>query len=142
MNTKRKVNLIKDQRGWSIAEVLIVLLMVAVIAAFTIPSLLGFVHEAEGKAYIADTRTCYIAAQVIATEETIKGTSDSAIADKIVVTNDRFANLVGPEVIGTGEDKATVSGTVTNGQVTQIVYTRNEYTVTLTPGEGSVVVRN
>lgn len=125
-----RLNVLKDNRGWSIMEIIIVLVLIAVIAAFMIPTMLGFVHEAEGKAYIANARTCYIAAQVIATEESAKGTSDATISAKIKADDARFSALVGPEVI----EDATISGTVTNGQVTQIVYTRDGHTVTLNPG--------
>lgn len=45
-----------------------VLVILAILAAFTIPTMLGFVADARGKAYIAEAREVYVAAQATVTE--------------------------------------------------------------------------
>lgn len=42
--------------------------ILAILAAFTIPAMLGFVEDAKGKAVIAEAREGYVAAQAAATE--------------------------------------------------------------------------
>ncbi|SDX34215.1 type II secretion system protein [Eubacterium barkeri] len=55
-------------RGFTLVEIIVVLVILAVIAAFTIPAMLGFVEDARGKAAIAEAREVYVAAQGAATE--------------------------------------------------------------------------
>ena len=57
-----------NQKGFTLVEIIVVLVILAVLAAFTIPTMLGFVADAKGKAYIAEAREVYVAAQAVATE--------------------------------------------------------------------------
>ncbi|CAK7013822.1 MAG: hypothetical protein EUB_01828 [Eubacterium sp.] len=45
-----------------------VLVILAILAAFTIPAMLGFVEDARGKAAISEAREVYVAAQAAASE--------------------------------------------------------------------------
>lgn len=58
----------KNRKGFTLVEIIVVLVILAILAAFTIPTMLGFVNDARGKAYIAEARTVYVAAQSTATE--------------------------------------------------------------------------
>ncbi|WKY43841.1 prepilin-type N-terminal cleavage/methylation domain-containing protein [Eubacteriaceae bacterium ES2] len=58
----------KNQKGFTLVEIIVVLVIIGVLAAFTVPTMLGFVAEAKGKAYIAEAREVYVAAQAVATE--------------------------------------------------------------------------
>ncbi|AWW27157.1 prepilin-type N-terminal cleavage/methylation domain-containing protein [Acetobacterium carbinolicum] len=59
----------RDQKkGFTLVEIIVVLVVLAILAAFTIPTMLGFVADARGKAYIAEAREVYVAAQAVATE--------------------------------------------------------------------------
>lgn len=66
MNEKNKI--IKLEQGFTLVEIIVVLVVLAILAAFTIPTMLGFVQDAKGKAYIAEAREVYVAAQAVATE--------------------------------------------------------------------------
>jgi type IV pilus assembly protein PilA len=59
---------IKLKKGFTLVEIIVVLVVLAILAAFTIPTMLGFVADAKGKAYIAEAREVYVAAQTTATE--------------------------------------------------------------------------
>lgn len=59
---------ISGKKGFTLVEIIVVLVVLAVLAAFTIPSMLGFVEDAKGKAYIVEAREVYVAAQAAATE--------------------------------------------------------------------------
>ncbi|WP_303869929.1 type II secretion system protein [Acetobacterium wieringae] len=58
----------KSRKGFTLVEIIVVLVILAILAAFTIPAMLGFVNDAKGKAYIAEAREVYVAAQATATE--------------------------------------------------------------------------
>lgn len=59
---------ISGKKGFTLVEIIVVLVVLAILAAFTIPTMLGFVADAKGKAYIAEAREVYVAAQAVATE--------------------------------------------------------------------------
>lgn len=128
----------KNQKGFTLVEIIVVLVILAVLAAFTIPTMLGFVNEAKGKAYIAEARTVYVAAQATVTELTataaapapateIKSTDTSAATTQI-------KSYLGTDVTGTWEV------TQAAGKVSKVVYTRGGYTVTLNAATGSTTV--
>lgn len=54
--------------GFTLVELIVVLVILAILAAFTIPAMLGFVEDAKSKASITLTREIYAAAQSAATE--------------------------------------------------------------------------
>lgn len=58
----------KNRKGFTLVEIIVVLVILAILAAFTIPTMLGFVEDAKGKALIAEAREVYVAAQATATE--------------------------------------------------------------------------
>lgn len=58
----------RQEKGFTLVEIIVVLVILAILAAFTIPTMLGFVADAKGKAYIAEAREVYVAAQAVATE--------------------------------------------------------------------------
>jgi type IV pilus assembly protein PilA len=76
----------KKDSGFTLVEIIVVLVILAVIAAFTIPTMIGFVADAKGKAYIVEAREVYVAAQAVTTEysgitEMMDGNSDHAPGD-------------------------------------------------------------
>lgn len=71
----------KSRKGFTLVEIIVVLVILAILAAFTIPSMLGFVDDAKGKAMIAEAREVYVATQAAATENLAKATSTDTISD-------------------------------------------------------------
>lgn len=63
-----KKGFFKKQSGFTLVELIIVLVILAILAAFTIPAMLGFVEDAKSKASVSLTREVYTAAQSAATE--------------------------------------------------------------------------
>ena len=65
---RRLKNSLQSRSGFTLVELIVVLVILAILAAFTIPAMLGFVEDAKGKAAIAEAREVYVAAQSIETE--------------------------------------------------------------------------
>lgn len=117
-----------------------VLVILAILAAFTIPAMIGFVNEARSKAEIAEARMVYLAAQSVATETV--GTSKTTptteelttLATEIeTIASGRMAKMLNSEVNGTVEkDSVTVNA---NGQVTALTYVGTKATFKFTNGE-------
>lgn len=62
---KKRIDL---EKGFTLVEIIVVLVVLAILAAFIIPTMLGFVEDAKAKSYIAEAREVYVAAQATATE--------------------------------------------------------------------------
>lgn len=92
----------KSRKGFTLVEIIVVLVILAILAAFTIPAMLGFVNDAKGKAYIAEAREVYVAAQATATEMSASGTLDDG--DLTDALNSKAVSLVTaqPATFGAG----------------------------------------
>lgn len=78
-------NKIKEKKGgFTLVELIIVLVILAVLAAFLVPTLTGYVDKADEKSMISEARLAVMAAQTIADEE--------YAIDRTVVSNDFTAN--------------------------------------------------
>ena len=64
-NIKRPL---KNKKGFTLIEIIVVLIIIAILVAVSIPTMLGFVNEARGRAFAADARVGMIAAQSVVTE--------------------------------------------------------------------------
>lgn len=68
MKKMMKKEKILCNNGFTLVELIVVLVILAILAAFTIPAMLGFVEDAKSKASITLAREVYTAAQSAATE--------------------------------------------------------------------------
>lgn len=151
----------KKSEGFTLVELIVVLVILAILAAFTIPAMLGFVEDARQKALLAEAREVYVAAQAVTTEwnsthsvaadkvtdealssNNVKGTGQDAesmlkgVADKM---KKYLGNDLGTESTWVATLKKTTSTPPTaTDTVESIAYTKGEQTVTIKAGEGSV----
>ncbi|MEG0574199.1 MAG: prepilin-type N-terminal cleavage/methylation domain-containing protein [Erysipelotrichaceae bacterium] len=61
-----------DVKGFTLVEIIVVLLIIAILAAIAIPTMIGYVNEARESEYIAQARTAYVAAQTVAIKRVAK----------------------------------------------------------------------
>lgn len=54
----------KRKQGFTLIEIIVVLLILAILSAIAIPSMMGYVKEARDSAKFADARTGYLAAMI------------------------------------------------------------------------------
>lgn len=84
------------EQGFTLVEIIVVLVILAILAAFTIPTMLGFVADAKGKAYIAEAREVYVAAQAVATE--YSGTTAMTDGNNISGVGDAHSNGIAASI--------------------------------------------
>lgn len=58
-----------NNHGFTLVEMIVVMVILTVLAAILIPGLLGWIDEAKGKQYVLSARSVYMSAQAIESEK-------------------------------------------------------------------------
>ena len=108
---KKKLN--KKTKGFTLVEVIVVLVIIAILAALLVPGLTGYIDKARNQAAIVEGRQVLMAAQTISTEAYGKGTALTTLDSTQIGEVKTLA-----EVDGTPSDFVLVKGKVSTFKYT------------------------
>ena len=100
---KRSEMINRQNKGFTLVELIVVMVILTVLAAILVPSLLGWIDEARGKQYVLSARSLYMSAQAIESEKyaawdgTIANASHN-LSDSDKARIARMADIEGAEI--------------------------------------------
>lgn len=123
------------KKGFTLVELIVVLVILAILAAMLIPALTGYINKAKEKSITAETRSAVMAAQTLVDEK--YGTIKLGDATTITYNKSTDSKEVSDTILTQGEIKelGEVDGeidsvTISDGKVTGLVYKKSNKTCT------------
>ncbi len=136
MNTVKFKRLKNSISGFTMMELITVIVVIALLAVIIIPGYLHFIGDAKKDAVVAEARTIYLAAQIRATE--FKSTETAENPYRIPDAND-LRDLVGPDNVYEGVTKLTIVDDNRDGTIDKIEMIKNNINVIFEPGKNVIV---
>jgi len=137
-------NILRNKKGFTLMEVIVVLIILAVLAAALIPTFLGFVQQAGQATAIAEARLGMTAAQAVITEAVGRGGSAEAaivIADLNTGSETNanviaFMALVGAEAEAANFSNFAIAGLAAGDfRVTDLDYNNDGWWISIREGQ-------
>lgn len=114
-----------DDKGFTLVEMIVVLVIIAVLASAIVPSLTGYINRANKEKAVSETRSLVMAAQTVISDAYANGSLDAILAQEAPGDADAIAEIRELAGFPQGEQDntrhfvATVSGT---GEIVKLEY--------------------
>ena len=66
-----------NKKGFTLIEIIIVLIIIAILAAIAVPALIRYVNEAKDKRYVSEIHDVYVAASYVAAQACAEGMEET-----------------------------------------------------------------
>lgn len=146
LNDRKKLirdNNVQKNQGFTLVELIVVMVILTLLAAILVPSLLGWIDEAKGKQYILNARSIYMSAQAIESEKYAAWDGTAANASHNLTESDkqrimRMADIEGAEITDLEFESDTVGGSASanHGYYTIVGITVEFENITVTLSDG------
>lgn len=137
----------KNNKGFSLVEIIVVLVIMAILVAVSIPALTGYIDEAKGKGNLTEARTAYISCQAAISEFGNPGTkldgyklADTPATDNVFTT--RVKKLMKDSYSADAQIVEVKTSETDGCKISSLKYSVNGYTITLKAGESATIEKN
>jgi type IV pilus assembly protein PilA len=133
----------KDQKGFTLVEVIVVLVILAILMAIAVPALTGYIDKARNSGIQASTATAHTALQAAATDAYSTGYAGTnfTYSDYKKTTGSAatsWADVV-QDLTGSAPAGTNITPTYSGSSLTALEITYDNKKVTWTPANGYVV---
>lgn len=141
MEQKKKVR----RGGFTLVEVLVVMAIIAILAAITVPSFAGYIDKAKEETYLSEARNVATGVQIYITEQYAAGTLNRTNIKKDLMefTLGEPEHALTEVLRGSYTDGGQISGIAANdsGEFHGMTYEVEGYKIEITPGEQAVITK-